>query len=195
METLNLDLTKRYTYADYLTWFDNVRRELIDGFISLMSPAPSNKHQKVSNDLNGFIWNYLRGKKCQIRQAPFDVRLPKNKSENHNQLIYNVVQPDICIICDPLKLDDKGCIGAPDMIVEILSSSSSKHDIQTKSQLYQDNGVKEYWIVFPYEKVVEVFLLDENSKYISQGKFAEDELVKVNIFEDLHIDLAEIFED
>jgi len=190
-----LDLTKRYTYADYLTWFDNVRRELIDGFISLMSPAPSNKHQKVSVNISGFIWNYLRGKKCQIRQAPFDVRLPKNKSENHNQLIYNVVQPDICIICDPLKLDDKGCIGAPDMIVEILSSSSSKHDIQTKSQLYQDNGVKEYWIVFPYEKVVEVFLLDENSKYISQGKFAEDELVKVNIFEDLHIDLAEIFED
>jgi len=195
MQTLELDLTKRYTYADYLTWFDNVRRELIDGFINLMSPAPSRFHQYVSKRIFNRLENYLYKKPCEAYYAPFDVRFPKNKSENNNTNIFDVVQPDICIICDKSKLDDKGCIGAPDMIVEIVSLSNTKHDVKTKFNLYQQNGVREYWIVFPYDKMVQVFLLDENGKYQHQANYTEEDKVKVNIFEDLYIDLQDVFED
>jgi len=191
---LQLDLNKRYTYADYFTWIDDVRRELIDGFIKKMNPAPTKKHQIISSNIYGQLWNYLRKKKCKVFYAPFDVRLPKN-GEKEGKDIFTVVQPDICIICDPDKLDDHGCLGAPDMIIEIVSSNNSKHDVKTKFELYQSHGVKEYWIVFPYESTIYVYLLDENNIYKNIGAFAQDEKVKVNIFDDLFIDLAEVFEE
>jgi len=191
---LQLDLNKRYTYADYYTWIDGVRRELIDGFIKMMSPAPTKKHQVISREFIRILVNYLHKKKCQVFYAPFDVRLPKN-DEKEGKDIFTVVQPDICIICDPDKLDDHGCLGAPDMIIEIVSSNNSKHDVKTKFELYQSHGVKEYWIVFPYESTIYVYLLDENNIYKNIGAFAQDEKVKVNIFDDLFIDLAEVFEE
>jgi len=194
METLQLDLDKRYTFADYLTWFDDKRRELIDGFIKMMSPAPVNIHQKISGNFYGFLWNYLRKKDCEVRYAPFDVRLPKN-GEKENDKIYTVVQPDLCIICDPSKIDEKGCIGAPDFIIEILSKGSSKHDAKIKYELYQRHGVREYWIVHPTEQTVLVYVLNNTGKYENIGIFAQDEKVKVNIFEDFYIDLAEVFGD
>jgi len=194
METLQLDLDKRYTFADYLTWFDDKRRELIDGFIKMMSPAPVNIHQKISGNFYGFLWNYLRKKDCEVRYAPFDVRLPKN-GEKENDKIYTVVQPDLCIICDPSKIDEKGCIGAPDFIIEILSKGSSKHDAKIKYELYQRHGVREYWIVHPTEQTVLVYVLNNTGKYENIGIFAQDEKVKVNIFEDFYIDLAEVFDN
>ena len=194
METLQLDLNKRYTFSDYLTWIDDVRRELIDGFIKMMSPAPVNIHQKISGNFYGFLWNYLRKKDCEVRYAPFDVRLPKN-GEKENDKIYTVVQPDLCIICDPSKIDEKGCIGAPDFIIEILSKGSSKHDAKIKYELYQRHGVREYWIVHPTEQTVLVYVLNNTGKYENIGIFAQDEKVKVNIFEDFYIDLAEVFGD
>jgi len=194
MQTLELDLTKRYSYADYLTWFDNVRRELIDGFIHLMSPAPSIKHQVVALNISTIINIYLKNKKCKVLIAPADVRLLNNQKKADKD-VFSVVQPDLFIVCDLAKLDDKGCMGAPDMIVEIVSLSNTKYDVKTKFNLYQENGVREYWIVFPYDKMVQVFLLDENGKYQHQANYTEEDKVKVNIFEDLYIDLKDVFED
>jgi len=190
---LNLDLNKRYTFADYYTWADEKRRELFDGFIKMMTPAPNRIHQQISKRLNFKIQYYLQNKKCEVYYAPFDVRLPNN-GEKSDDKIYTVVQPDICIICDLSKLDERGCLGSPDMIIEIVSPSNSKHDVEDKFELYQKHGVREYWIVFPYEKTINVFLLNSSGKYELVGMFAENSKVQVNIFEgDLFIDLAEIF--
>ena len=121
MESLVLDLNKRYSYADYLTWIDDLRRELIDGFIKLF-PAPRMAHAKVSFNITWHLGAILKKNKgnCEVFYAPFDVRFPKD-GETENDKIYTVVQPDICVVCDPSKLDEAGCCGAPDMIVEIFS--------------------------------------------------------------------------
>ncbi len=126
MDTLNLDADKRYTYADYLTWMDNVRRELFDGFIKLMTPAPSRKHQKISAKMMKIWGVYLENKPCEVYHAPSDVRLPKGKQIKNNAQIYTVLQPDIYVICDLLKMDERGCLGAPDLIIEIVSANNSK---------------------------------------------------------------------
>ena len=192
MKTVDIDLNKRYTYADYLTWLDDKRRELINGFVHLMPPAPRRRHQGISSFLNYSIFNYLKNKECKIYSAPFDVRLPK-KDETADEKIYTVVQPDISVICDPNKLDERGCIGAPDLIVEILSPSTAKKDMNDKFILYQESGVKEYWIVNPNDENINVFLLDTKGKYQLIGMYAGDMKIKVNIFENLEIKLEEIF--
>jgi len=195
METLNLDLNKRYTYADYLTWFDDARRELFNGFIKLMTPAPSSYHQIISGNIELTIGNYLRKKKCRMFHAPSDVRFPKEKHDKDDKQTFTVVQPDIYVVCDPTKIDAKGCLGAPDLIIEIISPKNSKRDIKDKFEIYQENGVREYWIVMPNDETVSVFLLDENSKYQFVGMYAENDKIPVNIFNgDLAIDLTEVFE-
>lgn len=189
---LKLDLTKRYTFADYLTWADDKRRELYDGFVKLMTPAPRRIHQKTSFRISRRLGNFLENRKCEAYYAPFDVRLPEKKEKSDDK-IYTVVQPDICIICDLSKLDDRGCLGAPDMIIEI-ASDNAKNDVEDKFQIYQKHGVKEYWIVFPYEKTVNVFILNDLREYELVGMFAENSKIPVNIFKgELEIDLAEIF--
>src|ERR1700761_3418608 len=119
MELADLDINKVYSYADYLKWNFKERVELIKGKLFKMSPAPNRMHQKLSVHITGHLWNYLRGNTCNLYSAPFDVRLPR-KSANDTDII-TVLQPDICVICDESKLDDKGCLGAPDIVVEILS--------------------------------------------------------------------------
>ncbi|MDR3180462.1 MAG: Uma2 family endonuclease, partial [Prevotellaceae bacterium] len=117
---LSLDLTKRYTYADYYTWWDNTRRELLHGLIKLMSPAPAPPHQQIIIDLGSELRHLIKKNKgkCKVFPAPFDVRLPKN-GEKEDAKIDTVVQPDLCIVCDPSKLDRRGCLGAPDFIAEV----------------------------------------------------------------------------
>lgn len=191
-----LDLNGIYTYADYLTWQFEQRVELIKGRIFKMSPAPSRKHQNISFNLSGVFFNYIGGKKCKAFSAPFDVRLfDRQKSEKANKDVYTVVQPDICVICDKSKLDDRGCIGAPDLIIEILSPGNSKKELKTKYDLYEESGVKEYWVVYPSEYVLQQFVLNENEKYELKNIFAEDEVFEAHVFPDLQIDLAEIFEN
>ncbi|MDR0724597.1 MAG: Uma2 family endonuclease, partial [Prevotellaceae bacterium] len=167
---LSLDLKKRYTYADYLTWLDDKRRELVNGFIRMMS-APKTLHQEISMNLSGELRNIIKKNKgkCKIYHAPFDVRLPKN-GEREDNMIDTVVQPDICIVCDPSKLDERGCLGAPDFIAEIQSISTAKYDMTVKFDLYENTGVREYWIVFPLEGV-EVFILQPDGKYDSGTKY------------------------
>jgi Uma2 family endonuclease len=193
MDTLQLSLNKRYTYADYLTWLDEKRRELIDGFIILMTPAPVRKHQDVVRQTLLIFGNYLFTKNtCKVYSAPFDVRLPKSNKDKADDKIYTVVQPDICVICDPSKLDDKGCIGAPDLIVEIISPSTAKKDLVVKYKIYEQAGVKEYWIVNPIDENINVFVLTDG-KYQLNGMYGGDMKIKVSIFKDLEISLEDIF--
>jgi Uma2 family endonuclease len=194
---VSLDLTKRYSYADYLTWMDDKRREIIDGFVKMMSPAASLTHARISRRLmsafDRHIDPYHGG--CEIFDAPFDVRLPKNGEREDNQL-YTVVQPDICVVCDPSKLDGKGCLGAPDMIIEILSPANRKYDLNDKYRLYERSGVKEYWVIEPKNQDVTVFLLDESGKY-ADGVFYSIEngntKIPVNTLPGLEIDAEKIF--
>ena len=194
MDTLNLDLNKRYSYADYLTWMDDVRRELYNGLVKLMTPAPSRKHQAISFNLSRLIGTFLVDKSCKAYHAPSDVRFPEKKSETGNQQIYTVVQPDLYVVCDLSKLDDNGCLGSPDFIIEIVSAGNSKRDIHDKFEIYQRHGVSEYWIVNPNDENVTVFLLDEKGKYQFNGMFAGDDKIPVTIFNgELAIDLTEVF--
>ena len=190
---LALDLKKRYTYADYLTWADDKVRELIDGFIKMMSPKPRPIHQRISASLTIELGLFLKKNKCSCRVYPeIDVRLPVNGKKEDSE-IYTVVSPDISVVCDQSKIDDKGCLGAPDMIVEIQSFSTAKYDLTTKFNLYQSSGVKEYWVVYPDEKGIEVFLLQHDGKY-DEGTRYETGTVPVHIFDDCEIDIDEIFQ-
>lgn len=194
MSTLNPDLNKRYSYADYLNWFDDVRRELINGFIKLMTPSPSRKHQKISSELVKIWGNYLENKNYEVYHAPSDVRFPKDARSTDDKEIYTVVQPDIYVVCDLSKLDDRGCLGAPDLIIEIVSPDRVQRDVKEKFELYQEHGVKEYWIVNPNDENVNVFVLDDQGKYQFKGMYAGDDKIPVNIFNgDLKVDLTKVF--
>lgn len=176
---------EKYTYADYLTWPEKVRYELIDGVAYMMSPAPSAGHQRIFREIFRQLANYLIGKSCEVFSAPFDVRLNAEAEDN------TVVQPDISVICDPSKLNDRGCKGAPDMVVEILSPATANHDQIIKFNTYRDAGVREYWIVYPEVRNVQVFLL-ENGKYVGHA-YGDTDTIDVAVLEDCKIHLAEVF--
>jgi len=192
-----LDLTASYSYADYLTWHLNEAVELIKGKIQLMVPAPNVKHQRISWQLSGVLFNYFNRKDCNAFSAPFDVRLyDRTKSLLANKEITTVVQPDICVICDNSKLDEQGCNGAPDWIIEILSKGNSKKEVKTKHALYAESGVKEYWLVFPYEEVISQFVLNGGSgQYQLANSYAGDDRAVPCLFPDLAIDLPTLFKD
>lgn len=183
----------RYTYADYLQWDENERYELIDGVAYNMSPAPSRKHQKISQIISRDIGVYLKGRTCEVYTAPFDVRLPFGDEDDKST--GNVVQPDIVVVCDSSKLDDRGCIGAPDLIIEILSPSTAKKDMVFKLNLYEKVGVKEYWLVHPTDRTVTVFKLGDDGRYGRYEVYDHSEQVTVGIFSDLVLDLNEIFSE
>lgn len=180
-----------YTYADYLDWSDDEKWEIIYGEPYAMSPAPSTDHQAILGELFYQFRSYLKDRTCQVFVAPFDVRIPQEDEKDED--IKSVVQPDISIICDKGKIDSKGCIGAPDLIVEIVSSSTFRKDVKDKFFLYEKSGVKEYWLVYPGEKTVMVYKLGEDGKYGRPEVYSEEESVKVGIFQRLNIDLREIF--
>jgi Uma2 family endonuclease len=187
--TLDLDMSKRYTYADYLTWQDDQRRELVDGYIHLLR-TPGSLHQQISVRLSCALlsiiekhkWNY------KVYHAPFDVRLPQN-GETDDKDIYNVVEPDICVICDPSKLDERGCLGAPDMVIEIQSPWSARFDLERKRELYERSGVREYWIV-PLDGGAIVFLLQPNGKYSEDIPYASYDKAPIGILNNYELDFS-----
>lgn len=190
-----LDFNKRYTYADYLTWqFDDLV-ELIRGRIVRMAPAPGTLHQSSSSDLHIIIGSYLRDKPCKVFSAPFDVRLSLPTDQQNADKIDTVVQPDISIICDLNKLDERGCQGAPDWIIEILSKSTAQKDLNEKFNLYQHAGVREYWIVHPSEGTVLPFRLNATGEYeaLRPNPYTSPEAVPVGIFPGFSVDLREVF--
>jgi len=180
-----------YTYKDYLEWPEEERWELIEGVAYNMTPSPSRSHQKISAALVNALYQYLKGKNCEVYYAPFDVRLPEGDEEDNK--IKTVVQPDIVVICDPSKLDEKGCKGSPDLIMEILSPSTASIDYISKLQLYEKNQVSEYWIIHPIDKIVMVYRLLEGGNYGRAEVYSEKDRVKAGIFDDFVIDLKEIF--
>jgi Uma2 family endonuclease len=181
----------KQSYADYLKWPDEVRCELIDGIVYDMTPAPSRKHQDISGGLFGQFWAGLKNSKCQVYHAPFDVRLP-DKNINDRE-IHTVVQPDISLICNPKKLDDRGCVGVPDLIVEITSPATASKDMKEKFNLYEKHGVREYWIVHPDEKTVMIFKLGKNGEYSKPKIYSHDDKINVGVVRNLAIDLGDIF--
>jgi Uma2 family endonuclease len=184
----DLDLTKTYSYTDYLLWQFQDRVELIKGFILKMSPAPSMIHQRISNNLTGCFYENMKRKPCNVFQAPFDVRLPIASAKKDS----TVVQPDLCIICDESKLDARGCNGTPDLMIEIISSNNSKHDVHTKFNLYQEAGVKEYWMIEPNDKIILVYTL-VNSEFIGLKPQVEGENIKSPLFPELNIAIEDVF--
>lgn len=151
-----------HTYADYLTWPDDARYELIDGEAFLMAPAPLIEHQEVAGEVFRQLANQLDGKPCRPYIAPVDVRLPR--ADEADAAIDTVVQPDVLVVCDQAKIDRRGVRGAPDWLLEVLSPSTAAHDQIAKRRTYERAGVREYWLVHPGDRTLTVYVL-ENGQY------------------------------
>jgi len=176
---------KHYTYADYAGWDDGVRYELIEGLPHAMAPAPSPEHQRLSGSLHAQLWQFLRHEPCEVFAAPFDVRLDPDGADD------TVVQPDLVIVCDLSKIDDKGYRGTPDMVIEILSQSSSTRDKLLKFNLYLCAGVREYWIIDPESRTVQVCVLKDGEYTVKA--YGEKDSVPVHVLTGCVIDLGEVF--
>lgn len=185
------DASMQYTYADYLQWKFEERLELFKGRIYRLA-APNTRHQAISRNMLVSIAEALKTKKCQVFSAPFDVRLPVKNRKKDNE-VNTVVQPDLCVVCDPAKIDDRGCCGAPDLVVEILSPGNSRKEIKLKHELYEEAGVKEYWIINPAEENVVVFLLNKEGKLEGLKMYAGGDTLKSIAVPGLSINLTEIF--
>jgi len=186
------DTEQKYTYADYLTWPDDERWEIIDGVAYAMSPSPGTRHQRLSLSLSLQFGNYLKGKQCALFVAPFDVRLSERIGFT-DEKITTVVQPDLLVVSDKTKLDDRGCSGTPDLVIEILSPSTAVRDIKLKFDLYQQHSVKEYWLIHPAEQTLLVYKLDKTGMYGAADRYAGNDQVSVSLLGELVIDLAEVF--
>lgn len=161
--------------------------EYIDGQI-YNEASPSTLHQRISVNFTAEFRNYFKTRQCEIFHAPFDVKLKNEKEENINKVI-----PDITVVCDKTGLNEKNYIGVPTLIVEILSPSNQSHDLITKMNLYQRFGVKEYWIVNPKLKSIQIYALNSEELYEQAGVYKNNDLVESSIFSDLKINLEDIF--
>ena len=188
-----------FTYRDYASWPADERWELIDGVAYDMCAAPSRRHQKISLVLSMYFSNYFKGKSCEVYPPPFDVVLPDKGTDDWRDST-TVVQPDLVVICDKSKLTDEGCLGAPDLVVEIISPYTSKKDIKEKFDLYEREGVREYWIVYPGDRAVQVYALTEEG-YYDEGRIfdlsgrREQTAVTSILFPDLSVPLEDLFAD
>lgn len=188
-----LNIEGIYSYADYLNWKFEEMVELIRGRILPMA-APSRRHQGISRELTGLFFTHFKQHQCKFYAAPFDVRLPdRQKSTKANKDVLTVVQPDLCVICDDAKLDAAGCLGAPDLIVEILSPGNSSKEMRVKKQLYEENQVREYWIFDPEHETVHQFSLLDSGVYAPPVIYIHEDILSSSIFPDLHLNLLEIF--
>ncbi len=181
-----LDFSKAYTFKDYVSWTFKERVELFKGYIARTSPAPTSKHQEISGNLHFNLAYFLQKKPCKVFSAPFDVYLPSIKGDGQT-----VVQPDLCVICDTSKIKKQGCVGPPDLVIEILSLGNSRREVSTKFQIYEQAGVREYWVVFPYEQVIQQYILHE-------GKFKTmplaETIIKSVVLEGFEVDIDTIFD-
>ncbi|MGA9213365.1 Uma2 family endonuclease [Kaistella sp.] len=182
-----LDPHKIYTYTDYLLWKFKERIELFKGKIFKMSPVPAKIHQDVLRNINRKFDQFFFKGQCKVYFAPFDVRIPDKDGK-----ILTVVQPDLCVVCDLDKLDDKGCLGAPYLIVEILSSGNTKKEQDLKYSIYEEASVSEYWIVYPTDKNIQVFVL-QSGIYIGLKPATEGEIITSRTFPELSFSTDEIF--
>ena len=191
-----LDLTRQYTLADYLTWEFKERVELVRGWIMRMA-APNDTHQRISMNLSYLFAGKFRQSPCAIFAAPFDVCLPIPKSEQKNtggDAITTVVEPDLCVICDAEKIKHGKCFGAPDLVVEILSPGNRPKEMQRKKEVYEEAGVREYWLIDPSYETVRVYHLDAPSAQLVLVKeYIEDETIRSIIASDFTVAVNDIF--
>ncbi|SEJ11503.1 Putative restriction endonuclease [Cyclobacterium xiamenense] len=181
----------RYSYADYLTWQLEDMVELIRGKVFRQAAAaPRRIHQGLTVALVTRIHGFLKGGSCRVYTAPFDVRLPVSSRKHAD--IDTVVQPDLCVVCDPDKLDELGCVGAPDLIVEILSPGNNKKELQLKYEVYEATGVKEYWVIHPDERTLLIYTL-EAGKYRPSRLFTLGDEVESQVLSGFVLDLEEVF--
>lgn len=188
-----LDLNATYSYADYLKWQIEDRIELIKGKIFKMPPAPATRHQLYVGEIFRQISNYLYRNSCKVFIAPFDVRLSPLKRLDSSK-IYTVVQPDICVVCSHDKIDSKGCNGAPDLVVEVLSPGNTDMEMNEKFEIYQENGVMEYWLVEPNDRIVLVYVLNESGAFIGLKPFTESETIHSKAIDGFEILVKDIFD-
>jgi len=185
-----LDFNQLYTYEDYCTWQFPERIELIDGVPYQLMSAPKIIHQRISMRLSGWWFIFLQTKSCEVFAAPIDVYFPNPNAGKKN----TVVQPDLCIVCNTTKIEEKGISGAPDLVIEILSNDK-KRDTHFKFNLYQREGVKEYWVVHPEEDWLIIYTLNEDKKYIGSKHYSvEDEKINSVLFPEFELDLRKLFE-
>ena len=188
-----LDLNRTYSYADYLTWWFEERVELFKGKIHKVDKTPKRIHSEVRGKIVMALWEFIKENDFEVYTAPFDVRLNKNQNLSHHEN-YTVVQPDIVVICNKDILDDLGANGAPDLIIEILSPSTIKKDYTEKFNLYEENAVKEYWLVNPEGKSLQIYHL-EDDKYEELKTYEEkEEIITSKLFKDLKIKMTDVFE-
>jgi Uma2 family endonuclease len=180
-----------YTFGDYCTWPDEIRCEIIDGEVFDMTPCPHPEHQEILMNLSGLIWTFLKGKPCKVYPAPFDVRLPV--SEEADEKIRTVVQPDISVICEKNKIDSRGCRGGPDFVIEILSPSTASKDHIRKKRLYEQHGVREYWLVDPVHHLITVYILTPEGVFGPATLFSPPSTITVSLFPEFVIPLDEVF--
>jgi Uma2 family endonuclease len=191
MELADLDLNKTYSYADYFKWQFEERVELIKGKIFKMSPAPNFNHQVLAGEIYREIGNFLKKQPCRVFIAPFDVRLPRKSNEDKE--IFTVLQPDICVVCDPSKYDSRGCVGAPDIVVEVLSPGNNAKELKNKYDVYEEAGVKEYWIISPQNNT---FLINTliDGHYVTSRPLTTGDVVTTTILPGFSLDLKELFD-
>lgn len=181
----------RYTFADVLVWDEKERIEIINGEVVMMAP-PSSVHQEISGALFAQLYNYLDGKPCRVYAAPFAVRLFEQDGDTPDD-VDTMVEPDLSVICDRSKIDKQGCKGAPDLVIEILSPSTRRHDRLVKLGLYQRAGVREYWIVNPEDRTVQVMLQDNTGTLRIHEDYGQEDAAKVNVLEGCFIELSKVF--
>jgi Uma2 family endonuclease len=181
-----------FTYGQYYQWDDDKRWELIDGVPYDLTPSPNRKHQEISRNVSVRMYQFVLGQACQVFFAPFDVRLPDFPEQDDND-ISTVIQPDIVVICEKKKLDERGCRGAPDLVVEILSPSTSRKDIGVKFSLYERHGVREYWIIHPAEESLMIFNLGGDSRYGRPQGYGRGDIVTSTVLEGFELNVAEVF--
>lgn len=193
MRVTDLDPNGSYTYADYLKWPFEYGVELIDGKLFVKSSSPGTLHQEVLGAILFAFGNYLRDKSIEVLCAPLDVRLPHQSKKNED--ITTVVQPDILVVCDRSKFDERGCLGAPDIVIEVFSPGDNRTEAHNKFRLYQRVGIKEYWIVLPSVMALQRYFLEEEGRYIGYRPMTVGDVVTTPILPGFALDLEKVFKD
>ncbi len=183
---------EQYTFADVLAWSEDERVEIIEGKAFMMA-TPSSRHQEICGELFRQLANFLEGKRCRVYPAPFGVRLFEREGDRPED-VGTMVEPDISVVCDRSKIDRQGCKGAPDLIIEVLSPSTRRHDRLVKLNLYQRAGVREYWIADPDNESVQVFTLDGGAWKLRED-YGREDVAKVNVLEGCFIELDKVFSE
>lgn len=185
-----ISLSQIYSYANYLGWKSEDRLELIRGQVFKMSPLTSATHQRWCGFMYAKLYEYLSDKEAEVFIAPLDVRLPDRSGQNRD--IFTVVQPDIFIVCDADKLEENGCLGAPDIVIEILSDGNNWRELTDKFRVYEEAGVKEYWIINPKRKHFFVYRLDKYHRFQSEGANLYSDGRLSSVFPDFKLNLKEL---